>query len=77
MGQGQWAAAKHGAKGIRAWRKLHVGVDANGAIVAEQLTDSTVDDSTVVEGLLDQVETWSWDRACAPRWQFMHGRMTD
>ena len=57
MGQGQWAAAKHGTKGTRAWRKLHVGVDANGIIVAEQLTDSTVDDSTVVEGLLDQVET--------------------
>ncbi len=56
MGQGQWAAAKHGAKGIRAWRKLHVGVDANGVIVAEQLTDSTVDDSTVVTELLGQVD---------------------
>ena len=56
MGQGQWAAAKHGAKGIRGWRKLHVGVDANGVIIAEQLTDSTVDDSTVVTELLDQVE---------------------
>ena len=56
MGQGQWAAAKHGAKGIRAWRKLHVGVDANGFIVAEHLTDSAVDDSTVVPELLDQVD---------------------
>ena len=55
-GQGQWAAAKHGARGIRAWRKLHVGVDENGVIVAEQLTDSSVDDSSVVEGLLGQVD---------------------
>ena len=50
------AAAKHGAKGIRAWRKLHVGVDANGIIVAEQLTDSAVDDSTVVSDLAGQVD---------------------
>ena len=28
VGQGQWAAAKHGGKGIRGWRKLHIGVDA-------------------------------------------------
>ena len=56
MGQGQWAAAKHGAKGIRAWRKLHVGVDENGLIVAERLTDSSVDDSTVVPEFLDQVD---------------------
>ena len=55
MGWGQWAAVKHDIKGIRAWRKLHVGVDVNGFIVVEQLTDSTVDDASVVEGLLDQV----------------------
>ena len=56
IGQGQWAAAKHGAKGIRAWRKLHVGVDVNGVIIAEQLTDSAVDDSTVVDDFFDQVD---------------------
>ncbi len=80
MGQGQWAAAKHGAKGIRAWRKLHVGVDANGVIVAERLTDSAIDDCTVVPDLLDQVEskiarftadgaydTWSIRHALAAR----------
>ena len=33
-----------------------MGVDANGVTVAEQLTDSTVDDSTVVPSLLDQVD---------------------
>ena len=55
VGQGQWAAAKHGGKGIRGWRKLHVGVDETGVIVAEQLTDSATDDATVVPKLLDQV----------------------
>ncbi len=80
MGQGQWAAAKHGARGIRAWRKLHVGVDANGFIVAEQLTDSAVGDSIVVPALLEQVsgdierftadgayDTWSIRDALATR----------
>jgi len=57
MGQGQWAAAKHGVKGIRAWRKLHIGVDVNGVIIAEQITDSSVDDSIVVPELLEQVDT--------------------
>jgi hypothetical protein len=80
LGQGQWAAAKHGARGIRGWRKLQVGVGVNGVIVAEQLTDSSVDDSSVAEGLLDQVDgdielftadgaydTWAIRRALAAR----------
>jgi hypothetical protein len=32
VGQGQWAAAKHGGKGVRGWRKLHIGVEQNGII---------------------------------------------
>lgn len=56
VGQGQWATAKHGKRGLRGWRKLHVGVDENGVIVAEVLTDSTTDDATVVPSLVDQVE---------------------
>jgi len=56
VGQGQWAAVKHGGKGIRGWRKLHLGVDATGVIVAEKMTDSTIDDATVVGDLLDQID---------------------
>ena len=80
MGQGQWAAAKHGAKGVRGWRKLHVGVGVSGVIIADQLTGGAVDDSTVVEDLLEQVEpeverftadgaydTWSIREALAAR----------
>jgi len=56
VGQGQWAAAKHGTKGVRGWRKLHVGVDASGVIVAELLTESTTDDAAVVPALVEQIE---------------------
>ncbi len=55
LGQGPWAAAKHGGKGTREWRKLHVGVDENGVIVAEKVTDSTTADASVVPDLLDQI----------------------
>ncbi len=55
LGQGPWAAAKNGEKGTREWRKLHLGVDENGVIVAEKVTDSITDDASVVPDLLDQV----------------------
>ena len=54
-GEGPWAAAKHGRKSIREWRKLHVGVDENGVIVAQRLTESTSDDASVVSDLLGQI----------------------
>ncbi len=34
LGVVQWAAAKHGGRGIQGWRKLHLGVDEAGTIVA-------------------------------------------
>ena len=45
FGEGQWAAAKHGKKGFQGWRKLHLGVDGTGIIVAEALTGPNVDDA--------------------------------
>ena len=56
VGQGQWAAAKHGGRGIRGWRKLHLGVDDAGIIWAETVTDSMTDDAGVVGDLLDQID---------------------
>jgi IS5 family transposase len=47
VGEGEWAAAKHGGRGIRGWKKLHLGVDRSGLIVAHALTEPTVDDATV------------------------------
>ncbi|MFT4844157.1 MAG: hypothetical protein ACJAUC_001837 [Planctomycetota bacterium] len=35
FGQGEWAAVKHGGKGIRGWKKLHLGVDGDGVIVGQ------------------------------------------
>ena len=55
VGQGPWANAKHGKKGAREWRKLHIGVDEKGVIVAEKLTDSTIDDASVVKDLVAQI----------------------
>ena len=45
VGEGEWAAAKHGGKGRRGWRKLHLGVDGAGVIVAQALTDGSADDA--------------------------------
>ena len=55
FGQGEWATRKHGATGS-GWRKLHLGVDATGTIVAAELTDSDVADASAAPDLIDQVD---------------------
>ena len=45
FGAGEWAAAKHGGHGKRGWKKLHLGVNRSGVIVARALTDATADDA--------------------------------
>ena len=45
FGEGEWAAAKHGGHGKRGWRKLHLGVNRSGVVVAQALTDATTDDA--------------------------------
>ena len=54
VGEGEWAAAKHGGNGRRGWRKLHLGVDSTGEIVAQVLTGSNVDDGTVGVEITDE-----------------------
>jgi hypothetical protein len=55
-GPGEWLIEKHGTRGRRSWRKLHIGVDANtGQILAAKLTTSDVDDGSQVEPLLEQI----------------------
>jgi IS5 family transposase len=56
FGEGEWAAAKHGAKGRRGWRKLHLSVDGRGMILAQHLTDATADDATTGVDLLSKVK---------------------
>jgi len=57
VGEGEWAAAKHGKRGKRGWMKLHIGVDEAGAIVAQELTDATGDDASTGLRLIDAVNT--------------------
>ena len=53
VGDGEWATAKHGGRGTRGWKKLHLGVDRSGLIVAEAVTESNVDDATTGIKLLE------------------------
>ena len=45
VGEGEWAAAKHGGNGRRGWEELHLGVDGAGVIVARSLTDGSAVDA--------------------------------
>jgi hypothetical protein len=56
-GAGEWLVEKHGTKTRRAWRKLHIGMDADtGEIVAATLTTNDLDDASQIGPLPDQVE---------------------
>ena len=55
VGQGEWAAVKYGGRGKRAWKKLHIGVDRSGMIVAQALTHGSADDARTALDLIDGV----------------------
>ena len=55
VGEGAWAAAKHGGRGRRGWKKRHLGVDRSGVIVARALTEASVDDATTGITLIEAV----------------------
>jgi len=59
VGEGEWAAVKHGRRGTRGWKKLHLGVDGTGVIVAHALTGGHVDDATTALDLIDTVAATS------------------
>ncbi len=57
-GAGEWHAHRHkSSKARRQWRKLHVGVDDDGFIVAATLTKSSEDDPATVPELVEQVDS--------------------
>ena len=66
-GAGEWATAKHGGRGTRGWKNLHVGVDHTGVIVAHALTDATGDDATtgveLIEAVNDDIASVTADAA--------------
>ncbi len=68
-GKGEWLLEKHGTATRRAWRMLHLGVDAGtGRIVASTLSLKEVDDASQADPLLDQVAgsvaSFTADGAC-------------
>ena len=56
VGAGEWAAATHGGRGRRGWRKLHLGVDGSRVIGACALTEPTADDAMTGISLVDEVD---------------------
>ena len=60
VGEGEWAAAKHGGRGRRGWRKLHLGVDGSRVIVVCALTEPTADDAITGISLVDEVDGHLW-----------------
>ena len=56
VGEGEWAAVEHGGRGKRARKKLHLGVDESGVIVAKILTGGNADDAKTGLNLMDDVE---------------------
>ena len=56
-GAGEWCSRKHRKAHERGgWRKLHFGVDEDGYVVAEALTQNTVDDADILPDLLGQID---------------------
>ena len=58
VGEGEWHSEKHKtSKKRRKWRKLHIGVDEQGYIVASELTTSEESDPSMVSTLIKQLTT--------------------
>src|SRR5918997_861392 len=55
-GAGEWLTEKHGGRGRRTWRKLHLAVDPDGGeILASELTTAEEGDASQVAPLLAQI----------------------
>jgi hypothetical protein len=55
-GQGEWHAQKHGKKKVKRWKKLHIGVDDQGQIVASTVSESHEQDPSQVPALWEQID---------------------
>lgn len=56
FGDGEWNAHKHQTSNKRrSWRKLHLGIDDAGFIVASELTESPVDDASVGATMIEEI----------------------
>lgn len=55
-GQEEWHSRKYGEKRYKRWKKLHIGVDKNGWIMASKVTEGSDQDPCQVPDLLDQLD---------------------
>jgi hypothetical protein len=55
-GQGEWHRQKHGERQPKRWKKLQIGVHAQGRIVASTVTESAAQAPAPVPALLSQVD---------------------
>ena len=55
-GKDEWHQEKHKVKAKRTWRKLHMAIDENHQIIAAELTDKHVGDTTALPALLEQLD---------------------
>jgi hypothetical protein len=55
-GQGEWHSQKHGEKKCKRWKKLHIGMDDEGRIIASTVTESNERDPSQVPSLLKPVD---------------------
>ena len=57
LGDGEWNAHRHKTSNKRrSWRKLHLGIDSDGVIVASELTDSSEDDASVGVTMIERID---------------------
>ena len=57
VGEGEWAALKYEGRGTRGWKKLHLGVDRSGVIIAQALTDAHADDAVAGIALVEATDS--------------------
>lgn len=66
-GEGEWKVRQHGASKRRTWKKIHIAIDEDGEIRAEEMTDNATHDSQVVQDLFLQedaeIEAFAGDGA--------------
>ncbi len=56
-GEGEWKVRKHGWSKHRTWRKLHMAINPDDSIIlANDLTENSIDDADVVDELLSQIK---------------------
>ena len=57
-GKDEWNQEKYGIKPQRSWQKLHLAIDEKHQIIASDLTEKSVGDTSALGVLLDQVDAF-------------------